>query len=72
MIKIDKNKPMPETRLTYPFRSMEVGDSFFVPGKTTRAMAGAVAGARKRLGLKFAARTITENRVTGVRIWRVE
>ena len=67
--KIEKAVPVPPKKgggraPKYPYRDLEVGDSFFVPGiKTTGA-----SDAGKRLGLKF-----TQRRVDGgMRVWRVE
>ena len=68
-IKIDKGIPFPlaGVRTIYPFRDLEPGDSFFVPGKTTTRLAGSVSSAKKRLGIRLACRT--EN--GGVRVWRL-
>jgi hypothetical protein len=70
-IKIDKNVPIPETSgagALYPFAEMEVGDSFYVEGKTTAQLQNSASHWRKRKGWKF--RTRTEDK--GARIWRVE
>ena len=61
---------------TYPWREMEVGDSFFVPfGHASldafriRGSVSAAANAAARiLGVKFA----TRKQADGVRVWRVE
>jgi hypothetical protein len=73
--KIDKNVPMPATRsagrhATFPWRSMEIGDSFFVtpdqiPSKYVSRRAWA---ASKLTGLKF----ITRRSDGGARVWRAE
>lgn len=68
-IQIDKNVPR-TTRRKYPFKDMEVGDSFFAPDKTTHSMGGAIAHAKNTLGGQYAMRTVTENGVSGVRVWR--
>ena len=68
MIKIDKNVPMPSAG-KYPFGDMDVGDSFFVAGKTAAQMGGTM---HFRKPKKFTTRTVTENGVKGIRIWRVE
>lgn len=70
-IKIDKDVPIPELPSLYPFSSMEVGDSFFAPGKTNKQMQNAASNYRKR-GMKFVTRQVTENSVEGTRIWRTE
>jgi hypothetical protein len=76
MITIDKDKPMPNgfgVRGKYPFAELDVGHSFFVPGKTTSGISSSVANARTRMpGRKFVTNTVTENGVTGVRVWRVQ
>ena len=73
---IEKGVPIPESRGggrgKYPFREMEIGDSFFVAGKSTAKFSAHVHHHRKRHGLKFTTRTVTEDGVKGVRIWRTE
>ena len=74
-IKIDRNIPLPESRRNgdpyrkYPFREMEVGDSFLFPKaigvNTARSN---IAQTSRRLGRKFVIRQ-TER---GVRCWRTE
>lgn len=73
-IKIESNVPMPPlTKLSkFPFASMEVGDSFFVPHmKTSAEMSGAIALAKRKHGFKFVCRRIIENSAPiGIRVWR--
>lgn len=73
MIQIDKNIEIPgaEYNSKYPLRNMECGDSFFVPGKTVSAISGSTSRYRKK-GWKFVCRTVTENGVEGVRVWRTQ
>lgn len=75
MIKIDKGVPIPPHgnagSKKYPILSMEVGDSFFAPGKKPTANM-AMSKARKTLGYRFSQRAVVENGVAGVRVWRVE
>lgn len=66
---IDKNVPLPAKATTgrkskYPFDLMEVGDSFFVPGKVR--MASTVGQASRRLGRRF----VWNEETGGVRVWR--
>jgi hypothetical protein len=72
---IESNIPIPPrgdgSRETYPFSKMAVGDSFFAPGATTQKLAGSFSTQRRRYGRKFSVRTLTENGVKGVRVWRV-
>jgi hypothetical protein len=51
---------------------MNVGDSFFVAGKTSGGL-GAIARAySSRNPEDFVARNVTENGIEGCRIWRVK
>ena len=68
---IAKNVPLPDAnRAKYPFREMEVGDSFYVPGKRKylSATAAAVGFAKVNAWCKFASRKEGD----GGRIWRVK
>jgi hypothetical protein len=71
---IDKNVPLPPNAGKpgggkYPWASMEIGDSFFAPGKVGARVA--TAGKRGGGQSKFTIRTVTENGVRGVRVWRI-
>jgi len=58
----------------YPFRKLQVGQSFFVsdPKRFVGCRrAASMTGPRIGNGVKFVTRTVTENGVKGVRIWRV-
>ena len=55
----------------YPLRDMPVGASFFVPGGTHAKLNGAFAPHR-RAGKAFLTRTVTENGVKGIRVWRTK
>lgn len=65
-IKIEKNIPIP---YRYPFKQMEVGDSFEVPEEVTRS-AVSVAALRfgRRHGMIFSIRFTPEKKL---RCWRV-
>ena len=67
-IKIDQNVPIParENR-KYPFKQMEIGESFFVPGKISSDLSTAIYRPKK-----FTFRTTIESGVKGVRVWRIE
>lgn len=74
MITIDKNVPMPRPQRRaskYPWRAMNIGDSFFAAGVGIGRMAGQATWAARVTGYKFACRTATENDVLGARVWRV-
>lgn len=78
--KIDKNVPIPSrskhTVSKYPFAQLEVGDSFFAPGKKNTGFSGIVQNFyrnhRDKTDCKFSIRTVVEKGVKGVRIWRVK
>ncbi len=70
MIKIDKNVPIPPIvrpgrKPKYPFREMEVSDSFFVAGKIANQIVQCATRCRPK---KF----VTRKEKNGVRVWRVE
>lgn len=67
MIKIEKNKPMPQ-RNKYPFRDMNIGDSFLFPAQVKDPHSAAAVASRNYAPKKFAARVTPE----GVRCWRVQ
>jgi len=69
-MKIEKNIPLLSRRCKYPFPKMDVGDSIFIDGKTTREAtarrAASLYGSRNKK--KFACRKVEG----GVRIWRIK
>jgi len=69
-IKIDKNVPIPmgTRNLKYPLGSLEVGDSFFFETANTNSLGGVFSQHKPK---KFSVRTLTENGVKGIRVWRV-
>lgn len=76
-IEIEKGVPIPPQvrvgrKATYPFREMQLGDSFFVPGKTTTQFSAHRVSSLKKLGLEFVSRTVVEDGVEGCRVWRVK
>jgi len=72
-IKIEKNVPMPPRmgpgiKAKYPWKELEVGDSFFVNGGTKTTTISRLACHHAALtGRKFAVRTEGE----GARVWRI-
>lgn len=67
---IEKGVPLPVGRSgagKYPWRQMEVGDSFFVPSATLAKFSTSRKYAEGQTGFKFAIRTVG----MGVRIWRI-
>jgi len=69
-IAIEKNVPPPEIkkRNSYPYKTMDVGDSFFVEDTDIRTMCNNNYRAGKTHERKFVAR----REGNGVRVWRTE
>lgn len=75
---IEKNIPMPEVyegrSSRYPFETMEVGDSFYVPvregGDTLTRLRNRLNQARTNAHKKFNINTITKADMNGIRVWR--
>ena len=71
--KIEKGIPMPPVvkngiaEKKYPWLQMEVGDSFLIPDKPSRAV-GSLIASHNRNGKRFACRTVEG----GTRVWRME
>ena len=66
---ITKGLPTPRGRKSkYPFRDMEVGDSFFSPGSSVIGIHGC---ARRHRPMKFTCRSVVEDGVAGIRVWRI-
>jgi hypothetical protein len=81
VVQIDKGIPMPNPERVrgaapkYPWRTMEVGDSFILReyagrDSTTRASAQ-IDYAKKSTGRQFAQRKVEENGKIFIRVWRV-
>ena len=76
--KIDKDIPIPITKrrgrpTKYPFAKMDVGDSVFFPGERIKGNAymAAINYASGR-DVRFKSRTVIEDGVEGIRVWRVK
>lgn len=68
-IEITKGVPAPRGRKSkYPFREMEIGDSFFAPGSSVIGIHGC---ARRHRPMKFTCRSVVENGIAGIRVWRI-
>lgn len=71
MIQIDKSIPIPgRKREEYPWASMEIGDSFSVSTSKTGIRASA-AWASRRYERRFISRSVTEDGVDVIRVWRI-
>lgn len=71
MLAIEKNVPLPTPSgrtPKYPWRMMEVGDSFFVRNTTVKNFSGNTWSAWKKTGFKYAVRAEGD----GVRVWRIK
>lgn len=68
--KIEKGIPIPPkpNYTKYPWRDMDVGDSFYVAGKTIHTIRGSMVNANKRINREFVARQEGD----GVRVWRTK
>jgi hypothetical protein len=73
MIPVQTGIPVPERHSVprYPFRTMQVGESFFVPNKSADSFRGRISELGKQ-GLRFVGRNVVEDGVFGARIWRTE
>lgn len=69
MIQVENNVPIPKGRTTniYPYKAMDVGDSFFIDDTDMQVVLNANWRASKRLNMKFTAR----KEGAGVRVWRI-
>ena len=69
-IAIENNIPLPQERKrnTYPYRSMDIGDSFFIDNIAMNIVCNNNYQTAKRTGMKFTAR----REGNGVRVWRIE
>lgn len=66
--KIETNVPIPTSkRNKYPWRALEIGDSFFVPDRPNTTMSGVCTAMGRVLGKRF----ISRPEGTGARVWRV-
>jgi len=67
-ITIEKNIPTPPKRNIYPYRQMDVGDSFLVPEARIQIVSNNNYRVSKLTGMRFIAR----REGMGVRVWRTE
>lgn len=80
-MKVEQNIPIPKmasSRGLFPWHDMQVGDSFFAPGyKTGNPSNGlksfnASAGDEIIPGSKWRVRSVVEDGVQGLRVWRLK
>jgi hypothetical protein len=79
MYEIQRDKELPKQGRgdrKYPWKEMQVGDSFFVPEGDIRRLASAASNASRfmmgAIGKKFVCRTVTEEGIKGVRVFCAE
>jgi hypothetical protein len=69
-IKVEKGIPIPargsNRGSTYPYKQLEVGDSFYVKGKTAAKFSASAYNQARKAGIKVTVR----NEKDGVRVWR--
>lgn len=67
----EKDVPIPQIShkdVKYPWRVLEIGDSFFIENGKMSSIAGSKDWAQKQLRRKFTARTVEG----GIRVWRIK
>lgn len=62
---------IPEPEWIFPFDSMDVGDSFFIPTLRPAELIFVVENRAKVAGLKVKAYPSSKDDTLGVRVWRV-
>jgi hypothetical protein len=67
----DTHLPAPPPK-RHRWVGMEVGESLFIPGLRITSVQSSLAYAKWKLGFGFTSRTVVEDGVGGVRVWRVE
>ncbi len=55
----------------YPWAELQVGGTFFAPGKTNNQIAACARHRTRRLGHQFTTEVRTEQGVKGTRVWRI-
>lgn len=73
MIPVDSNIPMPASKVgrpvLYPFKHLEVGESFFIP-KSRRKIGSLIMRNSRKLRRTFESRQWEQDGVQGIRVWR--
>lgn len=79
-LKVEKDVPLPPSDIgkkKYPWQKMNIGDSFFIAvadGDEITRVRGLLNGGlqfrRRRYGERHATRSVVENGIRGVRVWR--
>jgi hypothetical protein len=70
--RIERGVPCPgDYHRTYPWRQMQIGDSFFIEKPSKVVSAAACCFASRHSGYRFVTRKVRENGRSGTRCWRV-
>jgi hypothetical protein len=80
---IEDNVPLPPRKCgragsdKYMIRSLQPGQSVFVPGGRRAIITGSISGLTTRLKkkgvvVKFATRAVSDDNISGIRIWRLK
>lgn len=69
-IKVRKNVPLPPPSGRNEYPMLEVGQSFFAPGKQHNDLAGVIANRKRKYKQKHVCRIVTEKGVRGLCVWR--
>lgn len=72
LAKSGKKNVKPSNKETYPLTRLNLGDSFFVPGKTARDLRGVIHTKSRTRGMKFVSKSLIERGNFGVRVYRVK
>lgn len=74
IISIDSGIPLPTRKgrgLSYPFDDLDIGDSFFVPNRSSSDIQACKALAKQRRpGTDYTTRTAVVDGTSGIRVWR--
>lgn len=70
-VPIPPKKPGRKGQTKYPFNTMEVNDSFFVPDANPSSLQSMARRATRERGWRWTARGVTERGKKGARCWRV-
>ena len=68
MFKVEKNIETPTAIFNYPFKDMDIGDSFSYPSEFSKKVRASASDYGKRHKKKF----ITRKEETDSRCWRIE
>jgi hypothetical protein len=56
----------------FPFESMQIGDSFFIPSLTTSTLIYSLERGAKKAKVRVKTYVVVEDNLMGVRTWRID